>query len=168
MSEAGVEVTSGTELAAGRPTLRRWALGVALAGGSMVIGAVVAVAVLLVAGWRHVPDRRYDVAVFLTPSITAGDRAAVRARLERLPAVDGVRLETRQEAYDKFRKTWAGRPEAADVSADALPESFRVTTRGEEFDCGPVRGLYDAPGVQQVTIVAPAAEDRPGSELFCR
>lgn len=62
-----------------------------------------------------------------TGAVTDSQRSAIKNALESLdPVVQEVFYESSAEAYDRFKKQFQGSPILANVTADALPESFRV------------------------------------------
>lgn len=58
--------------------------------------------------------------------VTPDERGRVEAELRALPEVDTVYYESKQEAYSRFRQAFADRAIADSVTAEAMPESFRV------------------------------------------
>ncbi len=103
---------------------------------------------------------RVEVSVFLcgaesqapTCSGTAvgdAERAALLSELEAMPQVDRVFYESKEQAFTRFQEQFKDSPDlVANVTADALPESFRVK--------------LDDP--TQFDVVASALRDRPGVE----
>jgi cell division transport system permease protein len=135
---------------------------------ALAAGAAGAVSVLLLSGWRKPLDREYRVSVFLKDDITAAQRTAVQAALEKLPARDGVHFESRAEAFKKFEELWKDeRDKIPGVEADDLPESFRLTVIAPEFDCAPLRAVHALPGVDKPIVSMIAAKGRPGSAIAC-
>lgn len=81
--------------------------------------------------------------------VTEEQRQALLSDLESTPQVDEVFYESQEEAYDRFREQFADSPDLVEnVTADALPESFRVK-------------LVDP---QQFEVVASSFQGRPGVE----
>jgi cell division transport system permease protein len=81
--------------------------------------------------------------------VTEEQRQELLADLEAMPQVQEVFYESQQDAYERFREQFADSPDLVDnVTADALPESFRVK-------------LVDP---TQFEVVASAFRDRPGVE----
>ncbi|AGL15804.1 permease-like cell division protein FtsX [Actinoplanes sp. N902-109] len=72
-------------------------------------------------------DRASDVAVFLTPDITATQRSGLLTALQADPVVRDVQFESREQAYARFKELWQKSPDfVSSLSGDALPESFRM------------------------------------------
>jgi hypothetical protein len=136
-----------------RPWLR-WLVLFSLSGGSVAIGAALAVSVLLLAGWRHVPVNRYTVSVILETQATVAQREEVRAVLAKLPTVGGVTLQTREQAYADLTKTLTGinKPVPGEFTAETMPETLRASTVGRDFDCSAVTALHVYPGVSHLLV----------------
>ena len=82
-------------------------------------------------------------------AVTQQQRDAIQADLEAMPEVDTVFYESQEEAYAQFREQFKDSPDLVEnVTAEALPESFRVK-------------LQDP---TQFGIVASAFAQRPGVE----
>ena len=148
-------------------TSRRRIPTLAIAAGALILGAIASTSTMLIAGYRYTPEREFTVAVHLLPDADDRQRAAVEKALARLPARDGVRLETRQEAYEKLRARSAGPEQMEGVEADSLPESLHLTTVGRDFDCAPIPRIRKLDGVDRVRVVLRPLPGRPGAELGC-
>ncbi|MFC4066166.1 permease-like cell division protein FtsX [Actinoplanes subglobosus] len=149
------------------PTRRRLQL-LAVAAVALVSGSAVSTTVMLVAGWRYEPEREYAVTVFLQPDADTAQREAVQRRLGQLPAVDGVRVETRDQAYEKLRQRVAGDPTQMEgIEPATMPESLHLTTVGRDFDCGPLPSIRKMAGVDRIRVTTRPAGGRPGAELAC-
>jgi cell division transport system permease protein len=82
-------------------------------------------------------------------AVTEDQRQALLTDLEGMPQVQEVFYESQEDAYERFREQFADSPDLVEnVTADALPESFRVK-------------LVDP---QQFEVVASAFQGRPGVE----
>jgi cell division transport system permease protein len=82
-------------------------------------------------------------------AVSDEQRAALEADLRAMPEVDEVFYESQQDAYEHFQEQFADSPDLVEnVTADVLPESFRVK--------------LDDP--TQFSVVADAFVDRPGVE----
>jgi cell division transport system permease protein len=84
-------------------------------------------------------------------AVTEEQRQVLLADLEALPQVQDVFYESQAQAYERFRDQFADSPDLVEnVTADALPESFRVKlVDAEQFDV--VAGAFQGrPGVEQV------------------
>ncbi|MGW4946046.1 permease-like cell division protein FtsX [Actinoplanes sp. NPDC004185] len=74
-----------------------------------------------------VQDNAAAVAVFLRDDITIRQVNTLAEALGKDPAVRDSQFESRQQAYEKFKKLWADSPDfVAAVSPASLPQSFRV------------------------------------------
>ncbi len=82
-------------------------------------------------------------------AVSDDQRAELLADLQKTPQVQEVFYESQQQAYEHFTEQFADSPDLVEnVTADALPESFRVKLRDPtQFD-----------------VVASAFQDRPGVE----
>ncbi|GIE81069.1 hypothetical protein Aph02nite_70190 [Actinoplanes philippinensis] len=159
-----VPQTTNDPLPSGRRSLQL----LAVAAAALVLGSVASTAVMLLAGWRYTPEREFTVAVFMEPDADTGEREAVQRRLGQLPAVDGVRVETREQAYEKFRRRVGGDPTQMEgIEAATMPESLHLTTVGRDFDCGPLPSIRKMAGVDRIRIVMRSEGGRPGAELGC-
>ena len=82
-------------------------------------------------------------------AVTDEQRAALEADLRAMPEVDEVYYESQQDAYELFQEQFSDSPDLVEnVTADVLPESFRVK--------------LDDP--TQFQVVAEAFVGRPGVE----
>jgi hypothetical protein len=74
-----------------------------------------------------VTDRATDVAVFLRVEVTLEQITDLRDDLWTDPAVRDVRFESREQAYQNFKRLWSDSPDfVASVGPADLPQSFRV------------------------------------------
>jgi cell division protein FtsX len=112
---------------------------------------------------------RYSVTVYLDLDTTDDQRQAVKAAMEDLRPVDGVRFQTRAEAWEHFQDTYQQRaPEIVDGSSpDSLPESFRLVTVRRAFQCSAVAPVRALPGVDQISIVQVPTKTQPGATVGC-
>jgi len=79
--------------------------------------------------------------------VTQEQREQINKDLSTTPQVEKVYYESQQEAYSRFKEQFKDSPDlVANVSADALPESFRVKLKDPT----------------QFEVVASAFQDRPG------
>jgi cell division protein FtsX len=150
------------------PSGRRWLQLLAVATAALVLGSIASTTAMLLAGWRYMPEREFSVAVFMQPDADTGQREAVQRRLGGLPAVDGVRVETREQAYEKLRQRVSGDPTQMEgIEAATMPESLHLTTVGRDFDCGPLPSIRKMAGVDRIRVVMRPESGRPGAELGC-
>ena len=104
---------------------------------------------------------KIEVSVFLcgtlseSPTCAAGvvseeQRTSIKADLEALPVVDSVYYESQTEAFERFKERFKDSAIAQNVTADQLPESFRVKlTDPTQFDVV-VSAVSGRPGVDIV------------------
>jgi len=104
---------------------------------------------------------KIEVSVFLcgslseSPScsggvVTADQRTSIKADLEALPVVDSVYYESQSEAFKRFQERFKNSAIAQNVTADQLPESFRVKLKDPtQFDVV-VSAFSGRPGVDIV------------------
>jgi cell division transport system permease protein len=131
-----------------------------------LVGALAATTVFVVLG--RPGEHRYAINVFLTHEVTADQRAAIDSALRTLHPVDGVRFEDREQAWQHFKETFKDQPDLiARSSADAMPESFRLTTKGTEFDCRPLARVKQLAGVDQIQVPQQPANGHPGAVVGC-
>jgi len=68
-----------------------------------------------------------EVAVFLSTDISPDERTKIQADLSSMPEVSRVVYESKQAAYERFKRLFSNQPDIVNnTSSDALPESFRV------------------------------------------
>ena len=90
---------------------------------------------------------KIQVSVFLKDGVTQPERDAIYAELKRLPQVEHIYYESKDEAFQHAQKLFAGQTAIRDIiTRENLPESYRVK-------------LYDP---QRYTIVASAVSSMPG------
>jgi cell division transport system permease protein len=84
-------------------------------------------------------------------AVTRAQRDQIESDLESLrPLVDEIYYESKEEAFERFKEQFANSPIVENVSADALPESFRVKlTDPEKYDVV-ASAFAGRPGVEQV------------------
>ena len=104
---------------------------------------------------------KIEVSVFLcgtlseSPTCSAGvvspeQRTAIKTDLEALSVVDTVYYESQTEAFDRFKERFKNSAIAQNVTADQLPESFRVKLKDPtQFDVV-VSAFSGRPGVDIV------------------
>lgn len=92
-----------------------------------------------------------EVSVFLTDEVTQAQRDDVAGTLADLPLVQNTLYESKQIAYDRFQEQFQDSPDLlANVTADALPESYRVKLIDPEQYEVVASAVRDLPGVEQV------------------
>jgi len=82
--------------------------------------------------------------------ITAGQRLQIQQDLEALPVVDSVYYESQSEAFKRFKERFKDSAIAQNVTADQLPESFRVKLKDPEQNPVIVSAFSGRPGVDVV------------------
>jgi cell division transport system permease protein len=103
------------------------AISLGLLGGGLLI-------VRLIDKMSAIYYDRVEVAVFLTEDVSSNDTACtqqpcidLRRKLEGTPGVESVVLETRDQAYARFKEIFQAQPELVELARpQALPASFRV------------------------------------------
>ena len=103
---------------------------------------------------------KIEVSVFLcgslseSPSCSAGiissaQRLQIQNELQKMPVVDSVYYESQSQAYSRFQERFKDSAIAQNVTADQLPESFRVKLKDP----------------QQFPVIVSAFSGRPGIDL---
>jgi cell division transport system permease protein len=82
-------------------------------------------------------------------AVTDTQRQQIQADLQATPQVDTVYYESKQKAFELFKEQFSDSAIVDNVTADSLPESFRVKLNNPETD---------------YVIVASQSEGRPGIE----
>jgi cell division transport system permease protein len=104
---------------------------------------------------------KIEVSVFLcgslseSPScaggvVTSGQRLQIQQDLQSMPAVDSVFYESQSEAFNRFQERFKDSAIAANVTADQLPESFRVKLKDPTQFAVIVSAFSGRPGVDVV------------------
>jgi cell division protein FtsX len=136
---------------------------------ALLIGSAATFSGLLIAGWRQQPEQHYTVLVFFKADVPAEQREAVRVALARIPAKNGVQLETSQQAYDRFKEEFKDQPQLLEgVTADKMPQSFHVETISRnDFDCTLLDPLRTMPGIDQYGVAQSPRDGHPGAKIAC-
>jgi cell division protein FtsX len=163
LSESPVSEPAGSELAARRRQMR---LYVVVAAVALLVGALGASAVFALAGRGE--QNRYAVTVFLTDDVSAGQRASIESALRGLHPMGDVGFETREQAWQRFKEAFKDKPDLiSSGSVDAMPESFRLTTEGAEFDCAQLAPVRRLPGIEKIQVVQRPTKGHAGAVLGC-
>jgi cell division transport system permease protein len=104
---------------------------------------------------------KIEVSVFLCSSlsessscatgvVTSDQRLAIQKDLQALPVVDQVYYESQSEAFSHFQERFKGSAIAQNVTADQLPESFRVKLKDPTQYGVVVSAFTGRPGVDVV------------------
>jgi cell division protein FtsX len=146
----------------------RWLLPLLVGAAALLVGAAGASTAFLLLDRDERPVNRYHVTVYVEQGATTEQKEAIRAVLTELP-VDGLRFQTREEAWERFKEQYKDSPDIRDASRpDQMKESFLFSTTGRAFDCGAiVAPVRDLPGVDEVAVVLPVAGSRPGAQIVC-
>jgi cell division transport system permease protein len=84
-------------------------------------------------------------------AVTRAQRDQIESDLESLkPLVQEIYYESKEEAFERFREQFANSPIVENVSADALPESFRVKLADPEQYDVVASAFAGRPGIEQV------------------
>lgn len=129
----------------------------------MTVAALVTVAVSLafvgtallvtrtVTDIRKIFYTQIEISIFLSEDVTDPQRAEIARVLDGLPLVQQRTYESKAEAYRRFQLQFQDQPDLlANVTQDALPESYRVKlTDPTQYDVV-ASAVRDLPGVGQV------------------
>ncbi|MBB5476040.1 permease-like cell division protein FtsX [Micromonospora parathelypteridis] len=147
------------------PRKRQWIPLVIVGGVAAIVGALAATAVTL-AVTRPQPHE-YAVNVFLERDATPEQKAAVESALDALEPVER-KFESREQAWENYRKLFKDRPDLLEAgSLEAMPESFRLRTKGRVFDCAVLVPVRDLAGVDEIQVLKRPTEDEAGAEIAC-
>jgi len=92
-----------------------------------------------------------DPAICPNGPVTAEQRDAVKAKLTSMTSVvSETYYESSQEAYERFKQQFKDSPILANVTAEAMPESFRVKLVNPEDYAQVALAVTSLPGVEQV------------------
>ena len=124
--------------------------------------ALVGVAFLTRQGVQNATQRwqgGVEFIIFMQPTATEDQLAAVQEALDESPQVDSVDFIDQQEAYEEFTELFADSPEMVQsVTPEILPPSYRVEPTDKDVDV--IRALgsefESKPGVKQVVFAAEA------------
>lgn len=95
--------------------------------------------------------KKVEVAVFLAKDVTPAQRDAIQQDLLQMPEVARVIYESKQDAYENFKKLFQDSPDIVEnVTADALPESFRVKLKDPSKFTVVKDRLTGVPGIERI------------------
>ncbi|HEX5594691.1 MAG TPA: permease-like cell division protein FtsX [Micromonosporaceae bacterium] len=135
-----------------------------VAAVAMVVGALAASTVFLVVGHQH----HYAVYVYLHEDVTTEQKGAIESALDALQPVGGIRFESGEQAFQRLRELFQDSPDMIRrFSADALPESFRLTTKSREFDCARLVPIWRLPGVNEIQVVQVPTKGKAPAVVGC-
>ncbi|MFC6017049.1 permease-like cell division protein FtsX [Plantactinospora solaniradicis] len=173
MSDPAPAPPTATPSAADSPPARSvpgryWAVLAAVAAAAMLVGAAIATTVLLVVVQVGQPEQRYEVGVILDLDVTAEQKSTIEAALAALRPVDGIRLQSREETWEKFKEQYKDQPDLLNsAQPGSMPESFRLRSTGKTFDCGALAPVRKLSGVDEITVFQLPADGRPGAIVDC-
>jgi cell division protein FtsX len=142
----------------------RWVLLPALAVAAMLCGAGAAgaVTILVVRDEQPPSTRQYEVQLFLEVDATVEQKAAVESALSSRYPAGTIRVESSEEAYQRFKETYKDEPDLVEkVRPDSFPESFLVNTTAEVFDCAALSPVERMEGVGSIRVWQLAVAGRP-------
>jgi cell division transport system permease protein len=97
-----------------------------LLGGSLLVERQVR---LMAGEWAS----KVEVSVFIRDTSSGDQIKSLGLKIAEMPEVDRVFFESREEAYQRFRKLFADSTSLIEnVSADAMPQSYRVKLKDPE------------------------------------
>jgi cell division transport system permease protein len=112
-----------------------------------------AVAMAMRPACTEVAPRLVEAALFLRADVTDQQRADLDLLLRSDSRVLRVRYESRQAAYDNFKRMYRDAPDlVASVRVEQIPESFRVTLAKPSGYAEFVKDVEGRPGVEAVTV----------------
>lgn len=147
-----------------------WVVLAAAAGTAMLCGAGAATLVtLLVMRGDDQPQtaQRYEVRVILDMDATAAQKAAVESMLSSRYPGGPIRLESRPEAYERFKDVFKDRPDLLrDIRPEAMAESLLAVTTTKGFDCAALSPVEGVDGVDAVHVRRLADAGHPDAVLL--
>jgi len=82
--------------------------------------------------------------------VTATQRAEIERELDRMPEVETVYYESKQEAYERFKTQFKDSAIADNVTAESMPESYRVKLKDPEKFPVVATAFFGREGVDEV------------------
>ncbi|MEO8328938.1 MAG: permease-like cell division protein FtsX [Candidatus Nanopelagicales bacterium] len=76
-------------------------------------------------------------------AVTDAQRQQIQSDLQELPQVKEIFYESKQDAFERFQEEYAGTEIANNITADDLPESFRVKLVDPENDYTEVASAFE-------------------------
>ncbi|MBE1488152.1 permease-like cell division protein FtsX [Plantactinospora soyae] len=147
---------------------RHWAVLAGVAAVAMLVGAAIATTVLLVVVQVGQAQHRYEVGVLLDLDATAEQKDVIKSALTALRPVDGIRLQSREETWERFKEQFKDQPDLVNAARpESMPESFRLRSTGKTFDCEALTPVRRLPGVDEITVLQLPADGRPGAVIDC-
>jgi cell division protein FtsX len=131
----------------------------------MLVGALIATGVVLI---LTRDEREYVVVTQLTRDVTAEQKESVRSALGALEPVGDIEYRSSEQAWQEFQEIFEDMPTIVDQgSADAMPESFTLTTEDPEFDCSRLEPIRKLPGVDDFQVVQRANDEVLPAVVSC-
>jgi len=116
------------------------AVSLALVGGALLVKQAVDNATVQ---WRG----GVELSVFMKPDVGTSESSGLESELKAMPEVKKVRYVSQADAYDEFKRMFAGSPDMVEsLTADKMPPSYRVVPKQAE----------------QVELIGERFRDRPG------
>ncbi|HEY3504504.1 MAG TPA: permease-like cell division protein FtsX [Actinocatenispora sp.] len=111
---------------------------------------------------KHDPVRPGPVTVLvsLRDDATTAQQGAVRQKLRAAPGVTRVVYESREQAYQRFRRQFAHDPHVGTTRPEDFPNTFRVTVRDRTSADRLVPSVRRLPGVATASITPTASPTR--------
>ncbi|PZG01524.1 hypothetical protein C1I99_06880 [Micromonospora deserti] len=146
----------------------RWIVLAAVALAAMLVGAIATTVVLFsMRDGQPQPQNGYEVRVSLEVDVTAEQKGAVESALSTRYPADGVERESREEAWERFKELFKDQPDLIrSASPSAMPESFRVVTVSQVFDCAALAPVERMPGVDKIIVRQLADGRHPGAVVL--
>jgi cell division protein FtsX len=141
---------------------------VAVAVVAALVGAGVATA-LTIGATRDdpLPERRYQVRATLDTDATPEQTAAIHSAMSSRFPTGTLRVESREEALERFRETFKDQPDLLEkVGPESLPESLLLATAGKGFDCAALAPVEEMDGVSMVRVWQLAGDGRPDAMIL--
>jgi cell division transport system permease protein len=141
---------------------------VAVAVVAALVGAAIAtVSTIGAVRDEPLPERRYEVRATLDTAATSEQTAAVQAAMTSRFPTGTIRVESREEALQRFRETFKDQPELLEkVGPESLPESLVLATAGKGFDCAALEPVERMDGVSMVRVRQLAGGGRPDATIL--
>ncbi|WP_230689765.1 permease-like cell division protein FtsX [Catellatospora paridis] len=136
--------------------------------GLLLVGALTATGVMALTG-RLVPENRFTVTVYLDRDIDAGQKAALQSALAALDGVEGVKYESREEAWQLSQQLLKADPAlAAKIKVDDLPDSFNADFAEVVFDCERLTPLTSMAGADTIVVLQRSnGRNQPTATIAC-
>lgn len=138
---------------------------------SLLAGAGGTAAAFLLRDRADVPEYRFQVTVFLKPDSTAAGKEEVRSVLAGIDTAEGLRYESREQAYQNFLDVYKDSPDLAEsVRPESMPDSFRFEVKGTRpsFDCGILDPLHGLQAVDEADVSGrPTDRKWPPKSVSC-